>query len=762
MVNLAELLSQALGQHQVGHLHEAEQIYRRILEENPQHANAWHLLGVVAHQTGKPDVAVEYIGRAIGLNEPQAMFHSNLGNALKDLGKLDEAVACYRRALELNPSYVDACYNLAIALKGQGKLDEAIAAYRRALELQPSFAEAHNNLGVALVGQGELDEAVASYRRAVELKPDFAGAHNNLSGALREQGKPGEAEASCRRALELHPDYAEAHNYLGVALGDQGKWDEAIAAYGRALELKPNYAEAHNNLGMALAGQRMRDEAIASYRRALELRPRFSDAHSNLGNVLRDLGDLDGAIAAYQEALKLDPENAVAHNNLGNALKDQGELDQAIACFRRALELKPDYSHAHSNWVYTLHLCPDVGAAAILEEHRCWDQRHAEPLTRSVAPHTNVRDPDRRLRVGYVSPDFRSHPIARFILPLLELHNRAEFEVVCYADVRVPDALTDRCRAVANVWRDVQGRSDQQVADLVRQDGIDILVDLAMHTADNRLLTFARKPAPVQVTYLAYCGTTGLRTMDYRLTDPYLDHDPNQAAQDYSEESVWLPETYWCYRLPFAVPSEGELPALRNGYVTFGCLNNSCKMSDVALDAWSRVLRKLPQSRLLLHAPAGSHRERVRSDFAKRGVSPERITFAAKLPIANYFELYRQIDVALDPFPYGGGTTTCDALWMGVPVVSLAGQTAVGRGGLSILSNAGLPELVALNVDDYVALAAELASDLPRLQELRAGLRTRLQSSLLLDAPRFTRNVEAAFRTMWKRWCAAPICLMDY
>jgi predicted O-linked N-acetylglucosamine transferase (SPINDLY family) len=355
--------------------------------------------------------------------------------------------------------------------------------------------------------------------------------------------------------------------------------------------------------------------------------------------------------------------------------------------------------------------------------------------------------------VGYVSPDFRWHPVGRFLLPLLQSHDHREFEIFCYASQIVADFITARCQAHADVWRNVAGCTDEQLATAVREDHIDILVDLSMHMAKNRLLVFARKPAPVQVTYLAYCGTTGLRTMDYRLTDPYLDA-PGQTQRFYSEQSVWLPETYWCYLAVDNTPPVSSLPALLAGHVTFGCLNNFCKVTAPALSAWSALLQAAPGSRLILHAQTGGHRDRVRDFFTQRHVSPERVTFVRQLPTADYFRLYEQIDVALDPFPYGGGTTTCDALWMGVPVVSLAGQTAVGRGGLSILSNVGLTGLLAHDSEQYARIAADLAGDLQRLGELRATLRERMQHSPLMDAPRFARNVESSYRMMWRHCCS--------
>jgi len=533
-----------------------------------------------------------------------------------------------------------------------------------------------------------------------------------------QAGRLQAAEQIYRQIVKVDPNQADAIHLLGVIAYQAGNLDEAVASYRRALELKPDHAKAHNNLGVAFTRQGKLDEAVACYRRALELKP----------------------------------DNAEAYSNMGAAFTEQGSLDEAVACCHRALELKPDYAEVHSNRLYMLNFSADHDARSLHEEHRRWNEIFAEPLAKSIRRHGNDATPNRRLRVGYVSPNFCNHVVALFLLPLLESHDHGRIEVFCYASIHAPDEITERCRARADVWRDVRGLPDEQVAEIIRQDQVDILVDLTMHMADNRLLVFARKPAPVQVTYLAYCGTTGLSAIDYRLTDPYLD-PPGEDESSYCEQSVRLPETYWCYRPAGETPPVNALPALEAGHVTFGSLNNFCKVSPPALAAWSRLLQAVPGSTLLLHAQAGSHRDRVRALLAEQGLSAQRLAFVDSLPAAEYYSLYGRIDVALDPFPYGGGTTTCDALWMGVPVVSLAGQTAVGRGGLSILSNLGLPELVAHDAEQYLRIAEELAGDLARLAGLRATLRQRMQNSPLTDAPRFAGNVEAAYRQMWRRWC---------
>jgi len=528
---------------------------------------------------------------------------------------------------------------------------------------------------------------------------------------------------------------------------------QTVALSQEALRLAPNDPEAYYSLAVALAKQQRVDEAVLCFRQALRVKPDFADAHKQLGDVLRrgGIAAVDECVASYREAIRLQPDDAEAYCKLGGTLKHMGLLDEGVSALRRACELRPESASFHSILLYCMHFHADSDPVLLAQEHDHWHERHAEPLAPLIRPHTNDPDPNRRLRIGYVSANFRNHPVGRFLLPLLASHDHHNFEISCYASVGVPDDLTTRFRGQSDRWRNVGSVTDESLADLVRQDRIDILVDLDAHMGGNRLLMFARKPAPVQVTYLGYCATTGLRTIDYRLTDPYLDSlgQPPLCA----EESVWLPETYWCYQPYAELPPAGPLPALAGGHVTFGCLNNFCKVTLATLTVWRDLLHEVPGSRLLLHARPGTHRDRILTFFAEGEVDSARIEFAGLCPLVQYFERYHKIDIGLDPFPYAGGTTTCDALWMGVPVVSLAGKTAVGRGGVSILSNVGLPELVAETPAEYVRIAAELATDLPRLAALRAGIRHRMLHAPLMDAPRFARHVESAFRAMWQRWC---------
>ena len=728
-------------------------MYRQVLTREPGQADALHLLGVLAHQFGRNDAAVELIGKAIGQRADFPVAYYNLGMAYKALGRAAEAMAAWRKAIELHPGYAEAYNNLGVTLIELGRSDEAGEAFARALALKPDYAEAHMNVGNMLSAKGRLAEAIAAQRNAVRFKPDYAEAYTNLAQTLQEAGRLDEAIAAYQRALALRPDMVDGYTNLGNALYAAGRFGESEQVNRKLIALNRKLPGAYSNLANALKSQGKLEEAIAAYRQAISIDPSFPDAYNNLGVSWRDTGRPDEAVAAFRQALALKSDYAEAHNNLGNVLKDQGQLAEAVAAYRQALALNPEYVEAASNLIFALHYDPAMGAPAIAEELRRWRQRHAAPLRSSIQPWPNDRQPERRLRIGYVSPDFLNGSVGRFLLPLLAQHDRDGFEVFGYAQVSAPDEMTQQLRSQTDGWRSLVGLSDARAADLIREDRIDILVDLSMHTARNRLLVFARKPAPVQMTYLAYCSSTGLDTVDYRLTDPYLD-PPGMDESVYTEQTVRLPETYWCYQQSVATPEVGPPPALRQGFVTFGCLNNFCKISAGALAVWAEILRAVPHSQLLLHAHEGSHRQELQGRLAREGIAAGRVRFAGKTSVEAYFELYQQIDIALDPFPYNGGTTTCDTLWMGVPVVSLAGQTGVGRAGLSILSNIGLPELVARSEVEYVRIAVALAEDIGRLGALRATLRGRMERSPLMDAPRFARGVEAAYRQMWRKWCA--------
>lgn len=717
-VTIQQAFDLAVQHHQAGHLAQAEALYREVLAAEPRHADALHLLGVTAHQAGKNDVAVELITQAIAL-VPAAHYFANLGEAHRAAGESDQAVAALRHAVVLKPDLPEVHYRLGNILFALERLDEAIPSYLQAIAHMPDYADAYSNLGNALFRRGRMEEAVAAYCRAVALAP--ASAHfylSNLSEAHRAAGELDQAIAACRQAIAANPDYPEAWNNLGLALLDRRNVDGAIAAFRQAIALDPNFPEAHNNLGVALL----------------------------------ETGNLDEATSACGRAIALRPDYAEAHSNLGNASKDMGQLDEAITCYRRALAINPDFADAHSNLIYSLHFHPCEDSASIFRQHREWNRRFAEPLRKFVLPHGNDRDPGRRLRIGYVSPDFRDHVIGRNVLPILERHDHERFEIFCYASVKRPDELTPRFREAADEWRDIAAISDHAAADLIRADRIDILIDLSLHMTGRRLLVFAHQPAPVQITWAGYPGTTGLDAIHYRLTDPHLD-PPGLFDAAYSEESFRLPDSFWCYDPLTGSPPVNPLPALTACHVTFGSLNNYCKVHEGVIELWSKILCSVKNSRLLLLSKEGDHRRRALDAFHRCGVAPGRIEWFTPAPRPEYLAAYHRIDLGLDTFPYNGHTTSLDSFWMGVPVITLVGKTVVGRGGLSQAMNLGMPELVAHTPEDYVQRAVGFASDLPRLAELRRTLRERMQASRLMDAPRFTRNLEESFRAMWRKWC---------
>ena len=473
-----------------------------------------------------------------------------------------------------------------------------------------------------------------------------------------------------------------------------------------------------------------------------------------MGNTLTDQGQLDEAIGSCQQAVRIKPNYSEAYNNLGNALLAQGKLDEAVSSYQQVLRIEPDYAEAHSNFLFCLNYNPDADLAAIFAEHRRWGEVHTR-ISEVSSTYRNTPDSNRPLRIGYVSPDFRTHSVAFFIKPILANHDSEQVETICYAEIPAPDATTERLKALSSGWRSTCGMTDAQIADLVQADGIDILVDLAGHTANNRLLAFARKPAPVQVTYLGYANTTGLKTIDYRLTDAWTDAVEQPVLS--TEESIRLPHGLLCYAPPEAAPPVSPLPTQECGYITFGSFNNLPKVNPQVVELWSKILLALPQARLILKTKSlndAATRERYFALFAQNGVSPERLDLMGRTPsLSEHLALYNRVDIGLDPFPYNGGTTTCEALWMGVPVVTLAGATYAGRLGVSLLSSVGLREWIAETPAAYIELAFQFAGHPGRLCSLRANLRSRMAGSPLCDGKTFTRGLEDAYRAMWRRWC---------
>lgn len=579
--------------------------------------------------------------------------------------------------------------------------------------------------------------------------------HLSEGQKLLAANRPAEAEALFQEIVARHPLEPAAHHSLGVALIHQQRHHDAIAAFERSLALHPT-AEASLNLIQLLLFTGRKGESVTLAKNAARQFPGDVRVITELVRALDRTGDGDAALAASREALGHFGPVPLLGMQAGNLLFMRGKAAEACDVYRNCLAAHPADHRIHSALLYTMHFLPGMAARELAAAHAQWNHQHAEKLTASATPHRNTRAPDRPLRIGYASPDFRSHGIGRFIAPLLEHHTKNQFEVYAYSDVHTPDALTQRIRAAVSVFRSTFTLNDTQFAALVRQDEIDILVDLTMHMPSSRLLAFAQRPAPVQICYLAYCSITGLQAMGCRITDPFL--DPAPAAMEYAEQSLTIP-SYWCYEAPREAEAIPLLPRDQEKPIVFGCLNNIAKASRPALEAWAQILQQTPQSQLLLHAPEGSTRAELTAFFQPFGIAPERITFAGRLALADYLRLHSQCDIALDPFPYNGGTTSCDALYMGVPVVTLAPPAdapAISRAGISMLSQLGLEKFIARDVDAYVQLAVSLAHNRPALEALRQSLRTTMQKSPLMNPAQFNISLEAVYRQAWRQWCERP------
>ncbi len=803
--NLGSALSEA------GESTLAESAYREAIRLRPSFPEAWVGLAHVLEALGRYEDALAALESAIGQREHFAGAQMNASLLLRKMGRLVESEeklraidlgalvpfpdrhaeleSVARQMVDLWPGYVlgwralgavlalqkryeeavpalesslsvapdtQALLTLGGALEATGRLSEAERSYRKAIELQPDDPEMHNILGAFFQQQQRPLEAKAVYEEALRLKPDFVAAHNNLGNALKDLRRFHEAEANYRRATELDPRLHQAHNNLGIVLHEVGRLAEAEESCRRAIELAPAYRDAHYSLGVALQSAGKSSEAEASFRAALELDPANYLTFSSLGVVLQSLGRPSEAESSYRCALELEPDSHIVHGNLGVPLNSLGRVAEAQLSFRRSLAGDPDLRDVRSNLLLSLNYTNDLSHMDLFHEHLEWSRRHESLPVRASRPHANDPNPHRKLRVGYVSPDFRRHSVAFFVEPLLRCHSRDAVAVHCYSNVLTHDGVTAHLASLADTFRDIAHLNDDEAAKLVRDDGIDILVDLAGHTARGRLGLFALGPAPVQVTYLGYPNTTGLAAVDWRLTDSRAD-PVGEGDEFYSEKLMRLPRTFLCFQPPVDAPDVLPPPSLKTGHVTFGSFNTLPKLTAEVIAVWSRLLKRAPGSRLVLKASGlddSQTRARLIHEFEMAGVNGDRLSLLPKTGDFNeHLSCYHQIDVGLDPFPYNGTTTTCEALWMGVPTVTLSGNRHASRVGASILANLGLPELIAASVEGYIEAAGHLAADQTRLSALRRTMRDRFSASPLRDETGFAEDVERAYRKMWADWC---------
>lgn len=756
------LLDSGFAYHQAGSIDQAEQRYRQVLELVPHHPHALYLLGTVALQTGQAEQAEMLLRRAVGRHSDMPDYYFALGRACKSQGRLAAAQDAYRRAIAIAPEVPAYHVSLGIVYREQESFERAQRCFERALELQPDSFEALVNLGNVHQSRAEWGLAQQRYREALARQPDHAEAAYNLARALAQQGAVDEAQALYKSLLARHPQHARSWFNLGNLYRDRRDYRQAADCYRRALGADPAMTEAHSAFGttvralhdhFAAASEQDLAAAEASFRQVLAIDGARADAHIGLGHVLLLRHALMESAAAFQRALELSGDTAEICTGLCHVNLQMGDVPATIAWTERAIAAAPDALAPASSRLILLNYV-EQNATVVADAHRAFGSglRAAIPIEAAAM---TVANPDRCLRVGYLSADFYNHSIAWFIEPLLAHHDRESVRVVCYhTDARV-DAVTQRLRTHADEWVDCAWLDDAALAQRIRDDAIDILVDLSGHSAGNRLALFARRPAPLQLTYLGYPATTGVSTIDYRVTDHAADPPGSEVLN--VETLLRLPHSYFCYQPPLDAPAVTAPPALDNGFITFGCFNALYKISDAVLDQWASLLVALPDARLLLKSRGLSLpvvRDSLLTRFRARGVAEARLSLHDfHADTASHLALYGEVDIALDTFPYNGATTTCEALWMGVPVVSLSGQWPSARMGLSILKAAGLAAFATEDPEDYVATAAALANDRQRLAVLRDTLRDRLLTSPLLDAAGFTGNLEQAYRQIWRRWC---------
>jgi len=634
-------------------------------------------------------------------------------------GQLQNAASIYNQILKESPNHPDALNLSGLIAHQTNNNVKAAELINKAILSNPENPDYYYNLGIVLNAQGRWKEATHAYRQSINIKSDYFEALNNLGNILREHNNTASAVEIYNEVLKIKPDCVEVWSNLGNILKEQGKIESAIEHFERAIQINPEYASAWNNLGSATSAQN-----------------RFKDA-----------------IEHYRHALKLKPDYAVAWCNLGGVMEIIGEFNTSIECFKQALKYKPDYNEAFSNLLYLLSYNVVCSPEQILEEHRNWGRINEEKQGTDIFSHTKSTRVDKRLRIGYVSSDFRKHALSYFFEPILKNHDKSHVEIYCYSDVHIPDDTTERLKKMSDKWCSTLEMNDKEVAQKIYEDEIDILIDLAGHTAKNRLRIFSYNPAPIQITYLGYCNTSGLKSMDYWITDAVL--HPEDTVELAVENIIRLQRCWTCYQPPADAP-EIKPDTLANKSITFGSFNNVSKLSNMVIECWSRLLKEVENSRLILKARQLGDpfiKDRISAQFTQNGIKSEQLILLPSTP--SYMEDYNKIDIALDTFPRTGGVTTADALWMGVPVITLAGQRYIERQGASILKAIGLDDLITSTPEEYVSKVKELAKNHTQRNELKTSLRERISKSPLCDGRDLAQALEDTYRKMWHTWCRA-------
>uniref|UniRef100_A0A9I9DX94 Probable UDP-N-acetylglucosamine--peptide N-acetylglucosaminyltransferase SPINDLY n=1 Tax=Cucumis melo TaxID=3656 RepID=A0A9I9DX94_CUCME len=762
--------------------------FAEAIRLDPQNACAFTHCGILYKEEGRLVEAAESYQKALRVDpsyrpaaECLAVVLTDLGTSLKLSGNSQDGIQKYYEALKIDPHYAPAYYNLGVVYSEMMQYDTALSCYEKAAFERPMYAEAYCNMGVIYKNRGDLESAIACYERCLAVSPNFEIAKNNMAIALTDLGTKVKLEgdinqgvAYYKRALYYNWHYADAMYNLGVAYGEMLKFDMAIVFYELAFHFNPHCAEACNNLGVIYKDQDNLDKAVECYQLALSIKPNFSQSLNNLGVVYTVQGKMDAAASMIEKAILANPTYAEAYNNLGVLHRDAGNITMAVDAYERCLKIDPDSRNAGQNRLLAMNYIDEGHEDKLYEAHRDWGRRFMR-LYPQYTSWDNPKDPERPLVIGYVSPDYFTHSVSYFVEAPLVHHDYANYKVVIYSAVVKADAKTIRFRDKVlkhgGVWRDIYGIDEKKVASMVREDKVDILVELTGHTANNKLGMMACRPAPVQwrrapgvnyvfkVTWIGYPNTTGLPTIDYRITDALT--DPPNTKQKHVEELVRLPECFLCYTPSPEAGSVSSAPALSNGFITFGSFNNLAKITPKVLQVWARILCAIPNSRLVVKCKpfcCDSVRQRFLSTLEQLGLESQRVDLLPLILLNHdHMQAYSLMDISLDTFPYAGTTTTCESLYMGVPCVTMAGSVHAHNVGVSLLSKVGLGHLVAKNEEEYVKLALQLASDVTALSNLRMSLRNLMSKSPVCDGPNFILGLESTYRKMWHRYCKGDV-----
>ncbi|XP_061366737.1 probable UDP-N-acetylglucosamine--peptide N-acetylglucosaminyltransferase SPINDLY [Gastrolobium bilobum] len=754
----------------------AFETFSEAIRLDPQNACALTHCGILYKEEGRLVEAAESYQKALRVDpsnkaasECLAIVLTDIGTNIKLAGNTQEGIQKYFEALKIDPHYAPAYYNLGVVYSEMMQYDMALSFYEKAASERPMYAEAYCNMGVIFKNRGDLEAAITCYERCLAVSPNFEIAKNNMAIALTDLGTKVKLEGDINRgvafykkALYYNWHYADAMYNLGVAYGEMLKFDMAIVFYELAFHFNPHCAEACNNLGVIYKDRDNLDKAVECYQLALSIKPNFSQSLNNLGVVYTVQGKMDAAASMIEKAIIANPTYAEAYNNLGVLYRDAGDIAQSINAYEQCLKIDPDSRNAGQNRLLAMNYIDEGIDDTLFEVHREWGRRFMR-LYPQYTSWDNSKDPERPLVIGYVSPDYFTHSVSYFIEAPLVYHDYTNYKVIVYSAVVKADAKTIKFREKVlkkgGIWKDIYGIDEKKVANMVREDQVDILVELTGHTANNKLGMMACRPAPIQVTWIGYPNTTGLPTIDYRITDSLA--DPPETKQKHVEELLRLPESFLCYT---PSPEAGPVcptPALSNGFITFGSFNNLAKITPKVLQVWARILCAIPNSRLVVKCKpfcCDSVRQRFLSTLEQLGLEPLRVDLLPLILLNHdHMQAYSLMDISLDTFPYAGTTTTCESLYMGVPCVTMAGSVHAHNVGVSLISKVGLERLIAKNEDEYVQLALQLASDISALQNLRTSLRDLMSKSPLCDGANFILGLESTYRKVWLRYCKGDV-----